>query len=151
MGQLPSRAQNDSVSDKSLVSIVKDPDSGYWVQFEDDAKAAYAYLHDGHKIVGDVWLYNCGDAPETPEWKLPDARSRLPFTNPVGYVKDEAPPVVRKASDVSCSWVHDSNGLVEVDLFIHGTLFARLKPGSKPGWSRLASRDGPNARVLKAG
>jgi hypothetical protein len=138
------------VGDKSLVSVVNDPDSGYSVHFEDDGKAAYAYLHDGREIVGDVWLYNCGDAPELPEWKLPDARSRLPFTNPVGYVKDEPPPIVHKASDVSCNWVHDSSGLVEVDVFIHGALFARLKPGSKPGWSRLASRDGPNARVLSA-
>ena len=138
----------DSVREKSLLSVVEDPDSAYSVRFEDDGKVAYAYLHNGRKIVGDVWLYNCSDAPETPEWKLPDARTRLPFTNPVGYVKDEAPPVVHKASDVSCKWVHDSSGLVEVDVFIHGTIFARLKPGSKPGWSRLASRDGPNARVL---
>ena len=138
------------MGDKSLVSVVDDPDSGYSVQFEDDGKAAYAYLHDGREIVGDVWLYNCGDAPEMPEWKLPDAGSRMPFTNPVGYVKDEVPPIVRMASDVSCSWVHDSSGLVEVAVLIRGALFARLKPGSKPGWSRLARRDGPIARVLRA-
>ena len=132
----------------SMVSVVQDPSSAYSVRFEDDGKVAYAYLHDGAAIVSDVWLYNCQEAPAFPEWKLPDARSRLPFTNPVGYVNENPKPAVRKASDVRCQWVHDSNGLVRVDIFLSRTLFARLKPGSKPGWSRLASRDGPNARVL---
>ena len=131
------------------MSFVDDADSGYSVLFEDDGKVAYAYLRDGTRIVSDVWIYNRGDAPQTPEWTLPDARSHLPFTNPAGYVRDEAPPQVREASDISCRWAHDAEGLASVEVLIHGTVYARLKPGSKPGWSRLASRDGPNAKVLR--
>ena len=132
------------------MSIVQDPDSNYSVLFEDDGKVAYAYLRDGTRIVGEVWVYNCGDAPTTPEWRLPDARSRLPFTNPVGFVRDEPRPTVRNASDIACRWEHDADGLASVEVLISGRLFARMKPGSKPGWSRLASRDGPNAKVLDA-
>jgi hypothetical protein len=29
---------------------------------------AYAYLRLGGTIVSDVWLFNCVDAPEEPEW-----------------------------------------------------------------------------------
>lgn len=95
------------VSTPRVTSIVKDPKSTYSVLFEDDGKVAYAYLRDGARVVADVWIYNCGDAPETPEWKLPDARSRLPFTNPRGYVRDEPRPVVRNASDIGCRWIND--------------------------------------------
>src|SRR5262245_34643201 len=130
------------------MSIVQDPDSAYSVVFEDDGKVAYAYLRDGTRIVSDVWIYNRGPAPETPEWTLPDARSRLPFTNPVGFVREEPRPSVKNPSDISARWVYDAETLAAAEVLIRGTRFALLKPGSKPGWSRLASRDGPNAKVL---
>ena len=133
----------------TFMSVVRDPDSTYSLLFEDDGKVAYAYLRDGMRIVSDVWIYNCGPAPEQPEWTLPDARLRLPFTNPAGFVREEARPVVTKASDIEAHWVREAGKLVAAELFIRGTRFARLKPGSQPGWSRLASRDGPNAKILR--
>ena len=137
------------MSKPTFMSFIKDPDSSYSVVFEDDGKVAYAYLRNGTRIVADVWVYNCGEAPAAPEWTQPDAKSRMPFANPATYVRDEPPPAVVNESDISCRWVHGSEGLATVDVLIHGSVFARLKPGSKPGWSRLASRDGPNARVLE--
>ena len=132
----------------SFMSVVDDPNSAYSVLFEDDGKVAYAYLRDGTKVVGDVWIYNCGPAPETAEWTLPDARSRMPFANPAGYAVDELPPDIHEPSDVSCRWTHDGEGLAFVEVLLNGVVFARLQPGSSPGWSRLARRDGPNAKVL---
>jgi hypothetical protein len=137
-----------AVAKPTVISIVKDPNSTYSMLFEDDGKVAYAYLRDGTRIVSDAWVYNCGDAPETPDWTLPDARSRLPFTNPASFVRDEPRPIVDHPSDISAHWVYSNGEFVAADVLIHGTRFARLQPGARPGWARLSSRDGPNAKVL---
>jgi hypothetical protein len=130
----------------SLIAVCDDPDSNFSVVVEQDSKVAYAYLRRGEEIVGDVWLYNRGPAPARSEWDDP---ARTPFANVAGYVRDEPPPTGVREDDVSCRWRRGSEGLEAVDVLIRGTVYGRLAPGTKPGWARLASRDGPCAKVLR--
>ena len=128
-----------------LMAIVQEAQSAYSVMFEDDGRVAYAYLREGRKIVSDVWLYNSGATPETPEWTNPD---RLPFANPRGFVLSEKPPAVLKPADVSVRWIRRGELLTAVEVYLNGDLYGRLAPGKKPGWARLASREGPLALPL---
>jgi hypothetical protein len=117
------------------------------VVFEDDWKAAYAYLRDPAKsIVSDVWLYNAKDTPETPEW--PD-RTKMPYANPKGFALDEPPPVVQRPEDVTVTWIGDGTQLDHADVKLNGLLYGRLAPGAKPGWAKLAGREGPLALPLE--
>lgn len=116
--------------------------SDYSAIFEDDGKVAYAYLRKGADIVGDVWLYNHGEAPTEPEWEDP---SRMPFANPKEFTNPDLFEPVRDASEVSFEWEENQPALL---ILIRGDLYARLIPGSKPGWSKLAIKDGPLALVL---
>jgi hypothetical protein len=119
----------------------------YSVFVEDDGRAAYAYLMDGDQIVADVWLYNRGPAPTEPEWK--QGRPPGPMMNPVAYSKAEEVAPLSRESEVSVSWsVTPAGELEDARVFLHGALWAVLRLGSKPGWSRLAAKDGPLAKVL---
>jgi hypothetical protein len=124
-----------------------DERSGYSVVFDDDGRVAYAYLLDQQgSIVGDVWLYNRCDTPLEPEWAEP---SELPFANPFEYVKgvkDFAP--VNDASEVKVEWNLSPNGLSS-RIFIRGELFGVLIEGATPGWSVLAAKSGPLAKVME--
>lgn len=125
---------------------LQDSDSRYAVIVEDDGKVAYSYLLDGGDIVSDVWLYNVAPPPESPEWDDPD---NAPFANPREYCVVEAPPEVRDPeSDITIEWLRADGATTGAVVMIKGTTMARVEPGSKPGWSRLASKDGPLARVL---
>ena len=118
-------------------------DGEYAAVFEDDGRVAYAYLCKGRDIVGDVWLYNHGTAPVEPEWEDP---SRMPFANPREFTNHGLFEPVKDASEVGFEWSEgDPPALL---IFIRGDLFAKLIPGSKPGWSKLAIKDGPLALVL---
>jgi len=122
-------------------------DSGYSVVFDDDGRVAYAYLlNQSDVIVGDVWLYNRCTSPLKPEWKDPN---KMPFANPVGFVKvnEDFSPVV-DISEVRIQW-RSSDGAVRADVFIRDNLFAVLVEGEKPGWSILAAKNGPLAKVME--
>ena len=121
-------------------------DSDYSAIFEDDGKVAYAYLRKGAHIVGDVWLYNHGEAPVEPEWEDP---SRMPFANPKEFINPDPFEPVKDASEVGFEWVEGNPPVLLI--FIRGDLFARLTPGSQPGWSKLAIKDGPLAMVFTEG
>jgi hypothetical protein len=117
------------------------------VVIDDDGRVGYAYLRDSTgKICGDVWLYNRGWAPKEPEWIDPD---KAPYANPEAYV-DLSANVLLPASpdDFSVEWGPDASSC-EAWIFIRQTLVAVLARGTKPGWSRLAKKDGPLAKVLK--
>lgn len=116
------------------------PEGGRAVVLEDDGRVAYAYLLDDEKIVADVWLYNVAPTPDEPEWRNP---SRMPFLNPLGFCAPHAFRLSRQTS-VECRWLGD--GTVEV--VFDRVLFARLRHGSKPGWSRFAAQPGPLAKPL---
>jgi hypothetical protein len=120
--------------------------SDYSVVVEDNGRVAYAYLLRGTVVVGDVWLYNRGLAPREPEWT---DRSRLPFANPSDFADETPVDPIRSREDIGCEWdFSDVAELEEVRVLLRGVLVARLKPGSKPGWSKMAIKDGPLARRL---
>ena len=119
--------------------------TGYSAVFEDDGKVAYAYLLDHGRIVADVWLYNRDATPETPEWR---DRSKAPFLNSRSFASYEPfrPPF--DESDVEFSWSKDAQGQTTLHVLIRGASHALLIPGSRPGWCKLAAKDGPLASVL---
>lgn len=113
---------------------------------EDDGRVAYAYLLNAEgQIRGDVWLYNRCPTPTEPEWF---DREKAPFANPVPFASPDVdfsmPSSVR---DLSVQWEGDRGACV-AKLFIHGRLTAVLMEGVKPGWSVMAEKDGPLAKVL---
>jgi hypothetical protein len=122
-----------------------DGPSGYSAVFEDDGKVAYAYLLENGRIVADVWLYNRVATPEEPEWR---DRSKAPFLNPRGFSSGEPFRPAASEAEVRFSWSRDAAGQNTLSVFIRGDFHAMLTPGSKPGWSRLARRNGPLASVL---
>ena len=121
--------------------------SKHFVVFEDDGRVAYAYLYDANRqIVGDVWLYNRCVTPREPEWK---DKEKLPFANPKVFVKENlvfAP--VDDLSEVKVEWEYAKEGNVTAKFFIRDIFFAVLTEGSKPGYSLLAAKNGPLAKVL---
>jgi hypothetical protein len=120
--------------------------TGHSAVFEDDGGVAYAYLLDEDEIVADVWLYNRVATPGQPEWR---DSSRAPFLNPRGFASSEQFPPVADESEVAFSWSRGTAGQTALRVFIRGDYHAMLVPGSKPGWCKLAARDGPLASVLR--
>ncbi|MBX5268672.1 hypothetical protein HJB99_08290 [Rhizobium sp. NLR17b] len=116
--------------------------------FEDDGRVAYAYLlNSDSRIVSDVWLYNRCPTPATPEWDDP---TKAPFANSAEYVRQGvtfAP--VEKPDEISVLWTEEKNGVTKALLFIRGEFHASMIENAKPGWSKLASKDGPIARALE--
>jgi len=125
-----------------------DAESGFSVVFDDDGKVAYSYMLDqDESIIADVWLYNRCEAPSEPEWRDPD---NMPFANPVGFVKDEVKMVVaNNIEDVRVDWNLSGDNLIQASVYIRKSLVAILVEGAKPGWSSMALKDGPLAKVLE--
>ena len=121
--------------------------TGYSAVFEDDGRVAYAYLLFEDKIVSDVWLYNRIATPQEPEWR---DRSKAPFANPLGFAASEPFPPALDETEVAFAWSRGTTGQTELRIFIRGEYHAALVPGSKPGWCKLAVKDGPLARVLRS-
>jgi hypothetical protein len=111
---------------------------------EIDARVAYAYIFESDaQIVSDVWLYNIGETPNEPEWTSPDL---APFKNPSKFARtDILAPEIRSCEELEACW--GEGGAVR--LTWRGELLAILKPGVKPGWSRMARQDGPVAQTLR--
>jgi hypothetical protein len=123
------------------------PDGHAAVVIEDNGRVAYAYLLDAAgAICGDVWLYNRCPAPLEPEWS---DRDGAPYANPIAFVAQTiafSPP--DSITDIMVEWSHQGRDLVAC-IFLSKTLLAKLMQGSKPGWSRLAAKDGPLALRLE--
>jgi len=117
-----------------------EPDGDRSVVIEDDGRVCYAYLLQNERLVGDVWLYNVSAAPLTVDWRR---REDAPFCNPAKYCADATLPRLRPDSDVSCAWL--ARG---AEIWVSGTLWARLEAGARPGWSRGARIAGPLAKPL---
>jgi hypothetical protein len=133
--------KDDLTTSKTILLRITDDSSNRTVVLEDDGRVAYAYLLDGETVVGDVWLYNVNDTPDTVDWK---DRSEMPFLNPRPLCKVESSPRLREDSAIHCVWSDTGT-----EIFIEETLMARLSAGSRPGWSRLALRAGPLAKPLE--
>ena len=113
---------------------------------DDDGRVSYAYLLEGEEIIADVWLYNQAETPDLGIW---DSLTEIPFVNTVEYVNENiiiAP--LSDPKDVFIKWEFKNDNLIQVSVFIRDQLSAILKPGSKPGWSICAKKDGPLAKVL---
>jgi len=126
------------------------PDGKYTIVVEDDGRVAYAFLYEEDEIVGDVWLYNKCDTPEEPEWNQPD---KMPFANAKSFVRCEGKiEPIKNSNEISVQWdFEDTGSLRKVRLFLRNNLYAILFPGAKPGFSRLALKDGPLAKVIPEG
>src|SRR5215216_2635703 len=77
-----------------------------------------------------------------PEWR---DRSKAPFLNPRGFTSDEPFPPAADESEVEFSWSRNDQGQTALQVFIRGECHAMLAPGSKPGWCKLATKNGPLA------
>lgn len=118
-------------------------DPHYSLKIQDDGRVAYAYLYEGEDIVGDVWLYNREEPPQTSFW-LPEDR---PFLNPKEYLTANAAikPITNE-SELRCEWTESKDtGLIEAAIYIRDKFIASVAVGDKPGWSVLVSKDGPLA------
>ncbi|KQQ73778.1 hypothetical protein ASF70_08225 [Rhizobium sp. Leaf321] len=131
----------------SMTASYGDPNSGFSVVFEDDGRVAYAYLltPDAY-IVADVWLYNRVGMSVEPEWH---DRNLMPFANPSEFIRHDLSFDFPEApSDISVTWNASEPLVPTAHVHINGELFGRLRPGSKPGWSLMAAKDGPLALIL---
>jgi hypothetical protein len=141
--------QDDLISYQDSDGIfleTKDPLTEYYAVFEDNGKVAYAYLIKNKQVVGDVWLYNHGSPKLEIEWKDP---SKMPFSNPLGFALETNFSPITNIEEVEFSWIHDSDGnFLEVKIKLFGEEYGKLKEGSKPGWSKLAIKDGPLAKAM---
>lgn len=125
--------------DSQLIQY-SEPTHNLSVIIEDDGRVAYAYLRQGTKIVGDVWLYNVLTAPEAVDW---NDRGQMPFLNPGKYARDEPP--IRIDSRLRIAWTVSGASLYSGDV-----LLARLEINRRPGWSRQARIPGPLALPLES-
>jgi hypothetical protein len=116
----------------------------YKLWIEDDGRACYAYILDADgEISGEVWLYNRGPAPEGFE----DARGEPP-RNPKVFVADAPFALPKSADDFSAQWAY-AGGVLYARVLIRKEIVAILAPETNPGWSVLAKKDGPVAKVLR--
>lgn len=132
---------------KFYKQIFCDGDLKYSVVIEDNGRVAYAYLLYEKEIIADVWLYNSQAAPEQAPWLT---EKDMPYENPKEFVKVDAtinPIKIDDDVEMECSF--ENSKLHSVYILIRKEKIAMMKPGSKPGWSTLASIDGPLAKVMK--
>lgn len=115
-------------------------DGGRIVIVEDDGRAAYAYLLARGVVVSSVWLYNVVEAPILVDWSV---NAKSPLLNPRAYCNPATSVRIRSTSQVECAWFASG-----VEISIDGLLWACLKQGSAPGWSRGAAVAGPLAKPL---
>jgi len=118
----------------------------YSVVFEDDGRAAYAYLLHGDNIIGEVWLYNQAPTPKEPEWHN---KEKMPFLNPDGFIKENISPIL-DSEELKVNWkLSKEMDIDEVLISIRDKLVAMLELDSTPGWSLLVSKDGPLAKRME--
>jgi hypothetical protein len=114
------------------------------VIIDEDEKTCYAYLLIGGEIVGAVWLYNRYEAPEVPEWELPNAKEHIPFANARAYINHEG-PAVDEGSRVIVLW-----GPAGAAVYLNGKdLHAIVGVGDFPGRCRYAAKDAFIARAFE--
>jgi hypothetical protein len=123
------------------------PDGSAGVVIEDDGRVCYVYWVDAAgSIGGDVWLYNRGPAPGRP---ARNRRDDAPFLNPAEFVDQDVQfALPSSAADFRVEWSLEK-GQWMAAIWVGGQVLAKLMHGNKPGWSRLAAKDGPLARVLR--
>jgi hypothetical protein len=105
---------------------------------EDDGETVYGYLLDSDdEIVADVWIGNRVEAPIEPPWL---SSQNPPFLNP--FAKSM---LHTELEDFDAIWNCSKDS---VEISHNAEVIAVMQIGTKPGWSKLASEDGPLALVL---
>lgn len=128
---------------RELMLDFDSPHGDLTLTFDDDGKVAYAYLKRDGKIVGDVWLYNRCPTPDLPEWK---DRNNIPFANCKAYVHDDCRMTRSiRLKDVEVEWENNERAYI----YIFDALYGVVGVGDKPGYARLAAKDGPLAKVME--
>lgn len=126
---------------------ISNSETGYSVVIDGNDRVVYAYLiNKDEKIVGDVWLYNLCESPRIPEWT---SRDSMPFANSVEYAKDlDSYLELIEVSKFIVQWERSVQDKVMAKILIENVLFAVLIEDEKPGYSILAKKNGPLAKVL---
>ncbi|RYD18752.1 MAG: hypothetical protein EOP88_21500 [Verrucomicrobiaceae bacterium] len=123
----------------------KSPCGSHLLTLEADGKVAYAYLQSDGSIVGDLWLYNQASTPLEPEWR---DRKNIPFSNSREFVVDDGKlDPEPSVGDVRVEWKSDDRGTVAY-IYFSNVFHGVVGVGDRPGYARLAGKDGPVARVL---
>lgn len=122
--------------------------TSYSVVFDDDGRVGYVYLLTPcNEIVSDVWLYNRCATPLTPEW---ETGTEMPFANSEAYcISDTTLLPITDVSEITVSWDTQSTDKHMAKIFLRQVLIGCLVEGEKPGWSLLAKKNGPLARIHK--
>lgn len=132
----------------SLLQEFSSPDQAWSVVFEDDGQAGYAYLLAKGQIVSDVWLYNRGLAPGEPPWKThPNA---APYKNPRDCVSETTFELPTSGADINVTWDQALDGSMKAVIVLRDQPIGILSSSTTPGWSRLATKESPIARVMDA-
>ncbi|MBV8753355.1 MAG: SMI1/KNR4 family protein [Hyphomicrobiales bacterium] len=133
-----------SFSAKGFESSFSTGGIDYELWIEDDGRVCYAYLLNGDgEISGHVWLYNRAPSPEAFE-DAPDDPPR----NPRMFVTDEPFVLPKSTAELSAQFAYAGDAPY-TRVLIRKEIVAVLAPGTTPGWSVLAKRDGPVAKVLR--
>jgi len=124
----------------------KSPCNLFVLTFEDNNRVAYAYLKSEGKIVGDVWIYNRCETPNSPEWT---DRNNIPFANCNGYMS-EGGLMKREVEidDVLVDWEQDKTGPIAY-VYIFEDLYGVVGINDKPGYARFAIKDSKIAKVME--
>jgi hypothetical protein len=113
--------------------------------FEDNGKVAYCYIIEDGKIISDVWLYNRETAPLSKPWKF---GVPPPYLNPIAY-SEKINRLPKENEDVQIEWdIKDGTPIAVMSIF--GEKFGYLSSLTKPGFARLALKDGPLARTMQS-
>lgn len=74
----------------------------------------------------------------------------LPFANPMEYSRDHGGfTPVNDVSEVTVKFAPRDHGGMRAIIYIRGEVFGIMEDGSKPGWARMAAKDGPLTKVLR--
>src|SRR5262249_26798056 len=132
-------------AENGLLLDFHSPCGKYVLTFDDDGKVAYGYLKENKVIVGDVWLYNRCQTPARPEW---NDRNNIPFANCTPYASEDGTLAkVITANDIRVDW-KQQNERPAAYIYLFNELYGVVGVNDKPGYARLAAKDGPLARVL---
>lgn len=130
----------------SLLHEYSSPDQAWSVVFDDNGQTGYAYLLARGQIVSDVWLYNRGPAPMEPPWKT--RPNSAPYENPRDCVSEAAVELPASSADIHVTWEQALDGSQKAVIVLRGQPIGILSSGTTPGWSRLATKESPVARVM---
>lgn len=145
---LEAEIQGEAPVDSSWRGYVNPYHEDYEIWIEDNHSVAYAYLVQNGKIISDVWLYNHGMTPKTPEWDDP---TKMPFKQAQCFMNEYADKIepIKSDNDIDLIWC-DSGTAIGVVIIIRGLPCALLTSDSVPSFSVCVNKDNPLALHIDA-